>query len=429
MKFWRKNTKIIASLFLILFVASIFLLAGCSKKKEEAKNDTAVPVKVMKTKKDKIEDIATFTGQIEAGDEVKIVSKISGRVKEVNFEVGDYVKKGEPLIILETEELYDQLSQAEAGLAQAKAALASAKANLAANESGALPQQLEQAETAFEQAEANYLNTKADYERMKALYEADAISKQAFDSMELKYKVAKSQYESAKEQLRLTKERLPKNIEALRAQVAQTQAQVAQAQAQVELIKTNIKNSVIRAPISGIISSKQINPGEMCQAGAMLGSIVNVDKVKLVIDVPEDDINKIKDGQEATVNIDALGDEGKIKGKISTISPASGPSRLFKVKIEIENKDHRLKPGMFASVNVVRGIKENVITVPKDAVLIRKHGNVVYVVNEGKAEERLVKIGVTNGDKVEITEGLKEGETVVVSGQNMLMEGSSVKIQ
>lgn len=414
MKFYRKNTKVVASLLLIFFVTSIFLLAGCSKKKEEVKEEAAVPVKVMKTAKSNIEDIVTFTGQIEAGDEVKVVGKISGRVKEVNFEIGDYVQAGEPLVILETDELYDQLSQAEA-------TLASAKANLAANESGSLPQQLEQAKSAFEQAEANYFNVKADYERMKALYEADAISRQAFDGMELKYKVAKSQYESAKEQLKLTEERLPKNVEALRAQVAQ-------AQAAVDLIKTNIENSVIKAPVSGMISSKQIQPGEMCQAGAPLGAVVNIDRVKVVINVPEEDINKLKDGQEATVNVDALGNEGRIKSKISIVSPASGASRLFQVKIEMENKDHRLKPGMFANVNVVRGIKENVITIPKDAVLIKKHGNVVYVVKEGKAEERLVKVGVTNGDRVEITEGLKEGETVVTSGQNMLTEGSAVKI-
>lgn len=414
MKFYRKNTKVVASLLLIFFVTSIFLLAGCSKKKEEVKEEAAVPVKVMKIAKSNIEDIVTFTGQIEAGDEVKVVGKISGRVKEVNFEIGDYVQAGEPLVILETDELYDQLSQAEA-------TLASAKANLAANESGSLPQQLEQAKSAFEQAEANYFNVKADYERMKALYEADAISRQAFDGMELKYKVAKSQYESAKEQLKLTEERLPKNVEALRAQVAQ-------AQAAVDLIKTNIENSVIKAPVSGMISSKQIQPGEMCQAGATLGAVVNIDRVKVVINVPEEDINKLKDGQEATVNVDALGNEGRIKSKISIVSPASGASRLFQVKIEMENKDHRLKPGMFANVNVVRGIKENVITIPKDAVLIKKHGNVVYVVKEGKAEERLVKVGVTNGDRVEITEGLKEGETVVTSGQNMLTEGSAVKI-
>lgn len=388
-------------------------MAGCSKKKEETKEESAVPVKVMKVARTGIEDIATFTGQIEAGDEVKIVSKISGRVKEVNFDIGDYVNQGDTLVTLETDELYDQLSQAEA-------ALASAKANLSASESG-LAQQLEQAKAALEQAEANYANVKADYERTKALYEADAVSKQAFDGAELKYTVAKSQYENAKEQLALIKQSLPKSIDALKAQVAQ-------AQAAVDLIKTNIENSVIKAPVSGMISSKQIEPGEMCQAGVALGAVVNIDRIKVVINVPEEDINKLKDGQEATVNVDALGNEGRIKSKISIVSPASGASRLFQVKIEMENKEHRLKPGMFANVNVVRGIKENVITVPKDAVLIKKHGNVVYVVKEGKAEERLVKVGVTNGDRVEITEGLKEGETVVTSGQNMLTEGSAVKI-
>ncbi|WP_422444848.1 efflux RND transporter periplasmic adaptor subunit [Thermoanaerobacterium sp. DL9XJH110] len=414
MEFCRKN-KITASLLLFFFIASIFFLAGCSKKKqEEIKKESAVPVKVMETKRDRIEDVGIYTGQIDAEDEVKVVSKLSGRVKEVNFEVGDYVKKGDALVILETDELYDQLSQAEATLALARA-------NLAANESGTLPQQLEQAKSAFEQAEDNYLNTKADYERMKALYEANAISRQSFDGMELKYRVAKSQYESAKEQLRLTQERLPKNIEALRAQVAQ-------AQAQVELIKTSIENSVVRAPVSGKISSKQINPGEMCQAGMPLGTIVNIDRVKAVIEVPEEDINRLNIGREATVSVDALGNKGAIKGKISVISPASGANGLFRVEIEIENKDYGLKPGMFAKVNVVRGVKENVITVPKDAVLIKKNGYTVYVVKQGKAEERLVRIGITNGDRVEITEGLKEGETVVTSGQNMLTEGSAVKI-
>jgi len=413
MKLCRKNTKIIASLLLFFFVASVFLLAGCSRKKEETKEEAAVTVKVMKTARSTIEDIATFTGQIEAGDEVKITSKISGRVKEVKFDIGDYVNHGDTLVTIETDELNDQLSQAEA-------ALASAKANLSAGESG-LQQQLEQAKAALEQAEANYANVKADYERMKALYEEDAVSKQAFDGAELKYSVAKSQYENAKEQLNLVKQSLPKNIDALKAQVAQ-------AQAAVDLIKTNIANSVIKAPVSGMISSKQIQPGELCQAGSALGTVVNINKVKVVINVPEEDINRLKDGQEATVNIDALGDEGKIKSNITIVAPASGSSRLFQVKIEIENKEHRLKPGMFASVNVVRGIKENVITIPKDAVLIKKQGNVVFAVKDGKAEERLVKVGVTSKDMVEVAEGLDEGEEVVTSGQNMLTEGTAVKI-
>ena len=101
----------------------------------------------------------------------------------------------------------------------------------------------------LEQAEANYVNAKADYDRMKALYEADAISKQVFDGMTLKFQVAKTQYETAKEQFRLTKERLPKNAEALRAQVNQ-------AESAVGLIQTNLENSIITSPVTGIISNK-----------------------------------------------------------------------------------------------------------------------------------------------------------------------------
>lgn len=441
MEFFKRKKRIV-SFLLFFFVASAFLFTGCSKKNEVVNKDNEVAVKVLKTAIGNIEDMETFTGKIEAEDQVNLASKVTGRVKEVNFQVGDYVKEGDPLIELETDELNHQLSQAEAAVASAKAnlaamndSLAASKANLAANEVGTLPQQLDQAKAAFQQAESNYTNAKADYDRTKELYDAGVVSKQALDAAELKYEVAKTQYDSGQQQLNMTENRLPKNLEVLRAQTAQVQdnivaarAQVDQAQAQVDLIKTNIQNSVIKAPISGVISSKQINPGEMCQVGAVLGSIVNTENVKVVIDVPEEEIDKVKQGQEVEVSVDALGDKGYMKGKISIISPSSQQSKLFEIKVDLENQDHELKPGMFAKVNIARGVKVNVITIPKDAVMIKKYGNTVYVVNKGKAEERLVKTGISSGDRVEITEGLKAGETVVVSGQNMLTEGSKVKI-
>jgi len=398
---------------LFLFIVSALITTGCSQKKDEIKED-AVPVTVMETAMGSIKDVKTFTGKIEAGDEVKITGKISGRVKNAEFDIGDYVEQGEPLIILDTDELYDQLSQAQA-------ALAAAKANLAANQSGSLPQQLEQAKAAYEQAEANYLNAEADYNRMKALYEEEAISQQSFEAAQLKYTVSKSQYESAKEQYRLTQESQPKNLEAIKAQVDQ-------AQAQVDTVKTNIENSVVRAPVSGMISSKQIQPGEICQAGATLGSVVNIDNVSAVIEVPEDDVNKIGVGKEAQVSISALSGSEPLNCTISTVSPASETSRLFQVKMDLENRDHKLKPGMFADVEIDMGQKDSVITIPKDAVLIKKNGNVVYVAKDGKAEERPVKLGVTNGDLVEVADGLKPGEKVVTSGQDMLTEGAALKI-
>ncbi|NLU10293.1 MAG: efflux RND transporter periplasmic adaptor subunit [Tepidanaerobacter acetatoxydans] len=409
-----QRKKLISVIIVLTFIVASIALTGCKTKKYgDISEEAAVPVEVKEVKLNSIKDITKLTGTIEAEDDVKVTSKIPGRVEQVLKDVGDFVEKGEPLVILETKELQNQLAQAEA-------ALAMAQANLSANEDAALPQQLEQVRASLEQAEANYVNAKADYERMKALYEAEAISKQVFDGMTLKYQVAKTQYETAKEQYRLTKERLPKNIEALRAQVKQ-------AQSAVDLIKTNLENSIITSPVTGIISNKLINNGEVISAGYPLLTVVNIDTVKVVIDVAEEEINKIKDGQEVDVTIGAIGGE-KIKGIISIVPPASNATRLFQVKISIDNKDHTLKPGMFAEVDVEKGIKENVVVLPKDAILLKKHGNVVFVVSEGKAVERIVKLGITNGNSVEILEGVNPGEKVVVKGQNMLKEGVSVKL-
>jgi len=207
------------------------------------------------------------------------------------------------------------------------------------------------------------------------------------------------------------------------------QAQVEQAQAQVELAETNVQNGIITAPISGIVTSKQIDPGEMCQAGATLLTISNTNNVDVVINVPEDVINNLKVGQDALVSVDAINNGNNLNGKISEISPSSQLNGIFQVKISLDNKNNLLKSGMFAKVSIVTEIKRNVITIPKDAIMIKKYGNTVYVVNNGKAEERLVKLGISNDNEVEVVSGIKAGDTIIVSGQNMITEGTKVKIQ
>ncbi|WP_434631478.1 efflux RND transporter periplasmic adaptor subunit [Thermoanaerobacterium thermosaccharolyticum] len=415
MWFNKLNTKKII-LFTFVFTLSTSILSGCgNSKKTTSKAPQAVLVKATKAELNKIENYSTYTGVITSEEDIKVSSKISGKVKEVNFQVGSYVKEGDPLIVLDTNELNIQL-------AQAKASLDAAEANLAANEYGNLPQELEQAKTAYSQAESNYLNAKTNYDRVKSLYDAGATSKQSLDSAQLQYQTAESQYENAKEQLDIIQKKQPENLKAL-------QSQVEQAQAQVELAETNVQNGIITAPISGVVTSKQIDAGEMCQAGTTLLTISNTNNVDVVINVPEDDINNLKVGQDALVSVDAINNGNNLKGKISEISPSSQQNGIFQVKTSLDNKDNLLKSGMFAKVSIVTEIKQNAITIPKDAIMIKKYGNTVYVVNNGKAEERLVKLGISNSDKVEVVSGIKAGETVIVSGQNMITEGTKVKIQ
>lgn len=406
--------RIFFALFLIVCI-SLITFSGCTKNVKTTSEETAVPVKTSKIIRGTIQNINTISGRIIGDKEINVVGKVSGRVAEVLVDVGDRVKKGDVLVKLETEELMDQLKQAEA-------ALAAAEANLKANESGAIPRQLDQARSAYRQAEANYLNAKDDYERMKALYEEQAISKQDFDSIILKYTVAKTQYESAKEQLRLTEESSVRNIEALRAQVKQ-------AQASVDLIRTNIKNSTITSPIDGIISNRFVDPGEMAAAGSPVVTAVNIDKVKIEINVPEAEINKLSAGQELDVTVEAISDNNTFKGTITNISPAAdAQTRLFQVKLLIDNEEHILKPGMFAQVKLITETKKDALLIPKDAIVMKKEGNIVYVVKDNRVVQRNVKLGITNLEYVEVLEGLSEGEEVVVTGQNLLCEGALVKI-
>lgn len=406
--------RIFFALFLIICI-SLITFSGCTKNNKTISEETVVPVKTSKVIRGPIQNVNTITGRIIGDKEINVVGKVSGRVAEVLVDVGDRVKKGDVLVKLETEELMDQLKQAEA-------ALAAAEANLKANESGAIPRQLDQARSAYRQAEANYLNAKNDYERMKALYKEQAISKQDFDSITLKYTVAKTQYESAKEQLRLTEESSVRNIEALRAQVKQ-------AQASVDLIRTNIKNSTITSPIDGIISNRFVDPGEMAAAGSPVVTAVNIDKVKIEINVPEAEINKLSAGQELDVTVEAISDNNTFKGTITNISPAAdAQTRLFRVKLLIDNKEHTLKPGMFAQVKLITETKKDALLIPKDAIVMKKEGNIVYVVKDNRVVQRNVKLGITNLGYVEVLEGLSEGEEVVVTGQNLLSEGALVKI-
>lgn len=411
----RRGIRKYLSIFLVVLIAVSYgvIFTGCNKDKEAYGEDEelAVTVEVIEASRETIKDFVRLTGRVEAEDDVKVTSKIGGRIAEIKKDVGDFVRKGEVIFTLETSELQNQL-------AQAQAAVSAAQANLSANESAGLPQQLEQVRASLEQAEANYTNVQADYERMKALYEQDAISKQLFDGITLKYKVAKTQYETAKEQHRLTKERLPKNVDALRAQVKQ-------AQSTVDLIQTNIQNSVIHSPVTGIVANKLANSGEVIGAGQPIITVVNIDKINVVIDVTEEEINKVRDGQEVDVKVNSLG-EDKFKGTISIIPPASNQTRLFQVKVSINNKDHVLKPGMFAEVDVQTGIKENTVVIPKDAILLKKNGNVVYLVKDGKAVEKMIKLGVTNGEKVEVIEGVEQGDQIVIKNQNLLKEGAKV---
>lgn len=403
--------------YILLVLILISMAAGCGNKPAA----TSEPEKIVpvKTAFSQIEDLAeyqSFPGEVQAAGEVGIFAKMSGKVEHILVREGEEVKKGQVLIKLEQKDVLSQVNQAKAGYDAALAQLESLK-------NGQLPQQIAQLESAFNQAQANFKNAEANYNRMKSLMEQGAVSKQQFDSVELQYKVAKEQFESAKTQLTLTKEKTgPESISAAEAQVSQAKAALAAAQ-------TVLDNTLITSPIDGTVGFISVKAGQTISAGMQVATVGDLKNVEIEINVTEDRISALKNGQEADVTVDSANVQAA-KGKIVSISPFKNPVTLvYPVKVQVPNEGGVLKSGMFARVKLIVGFHQKVVTVPEDAVVAYDGTKLVYTVEDGRAKAHKVETGAASMGKIVITKGISAGQQIVVEGQELLQDGVKVSVE
>jgi cobalt-zinc-cadmium efflux system membrane fusion protein len=364
----------------------MLVLAGCGKKETgTGEGEISVPVRVAKVEKGTLADTAVVSGKLEALAASDVVpGGQGGKVYTVNVKLGDRVSKGQTLVTLEYDALAAAVQQAEQGVAQAEAALQLAKIT-------------------YEQAKANY-------ERGKQLYESGAIplaGQTGFETaFEIPYKQAKIDYEQIK----------PAALETARAALV--------------MAKENYNHAFIRSPISGVVTAINVDPGELASPASPVPvvSVVNLDKVVVNATVTEGQINKIKQGQKVPVLVSAVSAE-PFTGVITNIALAADPvSKAYPIKVQIDNPEHIIKPGMFAEVHLTSEKKETLI-VPREAVVKIGGRDTVWVVEENRAASRVVAAGISDGEKIEIKEGVEAGQQVVVSGQDTLKENAPVEIK
>jgi len=187
----------------------------------------------------------------------------------------------------------------------------------------------------------------------------------------------------------------------------------------------------VKAPIEGTVIRYYVDIGDsvipqepMPQEPVL--NIAYMDKVKIIVNVGEKDIAKLRKGEKVRVSVDAYPKESFL-GRVVKVAPAVDPrSRKLKVELEIENKDHRLKPGMFADVEIIYNEHSNVLVVPRISVLQREGEEILFTVDDNRAKLRVVKTGISDEERIEIVEGLTEGESVVVEGNYGLIDGAKV---
>lgn len=455
-----------------MLAVMMFCLLGISYSQE--KKEIVTAVKVTTAKKEQISQQLSLTADIGPQSSVTIVPKVSGTLEEIKVKLGDRVKEGEVIAKIESREFLLGVKQAEAAfsaaqtqwnlakataqteffsnLAQVQSALKVAQANLDKIRKGAREEEIERVDAAYQQALANAQTTEKDLNRARDNYEKGAISDQQFDGAQLQFRVAQAGLESAKANLDLIKKGArEEDIKVVEAQVEQTQAslknleslkeaksweakikgvqaQAEQAEVALGLAKIRLEDCTIKAPISGIISKRFVDVGAMVGPTQPLVSIVDIDTVKLLTHVSDEDLDKVKLTQEVEVKVGTYLNRSYQVKEIN-ISPVMDPlSRKIEVKINISNPDYLLKPGMFPKIKLW-GEKKNLLLVPKGAVVKKEGKEQVFVVRDNRAYLQKVIVGLEKDGLVQIMKGLKEGDQVVISGQIDLNSGDPVVIE
>jgi RND family efflux transporter MFP subunit len=407
----------------------IAALISCERKQQETVEEKAVPVEVVSVRQGAIAKEIRFTGSIEPTTEVQVYPKITAKIEEMEVDAGDSVNRDEVIVRLESDELQAQVAQAEA-------ALQVAQARWRQIEVGTRPEELSQAEDLVAQARARVSDAENNYQRMKALYQRGTVAKRQFETAELSYTVAKAEFNSATERLEMLKEGATKEErQALRAQVNQ-------AKAALELARIRLSYARVTSPIDGTVSERFLDPGNLAVPAKPLLRIVQMDPVKVIVYFPEDLIEYLAPGIGAQLTVAAYPDK-LFQGKIAKLSPTLDPeTRMFSAEITVANKQGLLRPGMFTRVSLSVDPHPNALLVPKEAVLYREEylGNAgsssgkvsqsyyLFVADQGRARMRIVVLGHESGTTVEVSQGLKPGEGVVVRGMHQLNDGAKIKV-
>ncbi len=414
---------------LIVFIFLISCLTSCQDKKSETDREEVILVEVVPVRQGNISKEIRFTGSIEGNTEVKVFPKITAKIEAMKVELGDRVKRDDLIALLESEELSAQVAQAEA-------ALQSIRAKWAQMEVGARSEEIAQAEDLVSKAKAKLKDAENNYKRLKALFNQGVIAKRELESAELTYSVAEADLNSAQKQLDMLVDGATKEDRlALKAQVRQ-------AEATLDLARIRLSYTRITAPIGGTISQRFFDPGNLAIPTQPVVTIVQMDPVKVIVCFPEHQIRFMVPGTKAKLMVAAYPDQ-VFHGTIDKVTPTLDPTtRMFSAEIKVMNEKYLLRPGMFTTVTLSVDPRLNILLVPKEAVLhteeyqentdsrqgeVRKV-NYLFVVKDSRAYRRKVSLGHESGQVVEVSEGVEEGDKVVVRGLHQLNDGDRITV-
>jgi HlyD family secretion protein len=390
-------------LFLLLCPA-MALTAGCGKSKraqDDRREPAAKLVKTEAVRQDAIHRVVEVVGTLAAEAEVTVSSQAEGVVRRVLADLGDRVKAGQTLVEIDREKLQYTLDQQ-------KAEHARALTKYGASAAGQLPPVEETADV--RKAAAELAQAKQGHERAAELHKRTLISQQALDDVETTLRLKAASYDAALQ-----------NARNLRADIDASDAGM-------KLADRQLRDADIRAPFDGYVQKRMVSAGELVKEQMPVMTVVRVDPLKLIAEIPERMAPWIRVGQSLDLRVDAFPGM-TFAATVSRISPAvNTQTRTFAFEGSAPNDGARLKPGTFARVHLETALIEQVLTVPYAAMQYRYGVYRVFTVDGDRLTAHELKTGDRAGDRMEILGGVKLGELVALTDVDNLADGMKVAV-
>ncbi|HHT9118732.1 MAG TPA: efflux RND transporter periplasmic adaptor subunit [Candidatus Hypogeohydataceae bacterium YC38] len=350
---------------LVMTVQPKVLQAGV----KDSRQELIVHVGVTRPHREDLVRKVTLQGSVAAFEQASLYAKVAGYLQWIEVDRGDWVKEGQVLALIDMPEMVPEYEQLKAE---------------------------------YDKYKAEYALQEIIYNRKKNLRAEEAVTEEDLD-------IARAQFETAR-------------------------ANVDIAKAKMERVATLMEYARIKAPFDGVITERFLDPGALIQLGTTatkpspILTMMDIEMVRIYIDVPEPDVPLIKKGILATLTVSAL--PGKeFSGEVVRFSTSLSPgTRTMRTEVDIPNPDHVLLPGMFGYVTLILERHNYTLTLPAECLIIEKKEKFVYTVADNKVKKVPVTTGIDTGIKVEIASGLTGEEDIILTGKGSVSEGMQVKL-
>lgn len=423
--------KVLLAALMIVLVSS-----ACSPPKEGAAKEQQnpsekIPVAAARASVRTVPSYFQATGAFAADESSAVAPAVGGRVESTPAEVGDFVRKGQALCILERRDAQLKLDQARAGREQASFMLSQAQSRVGWNGSGSfnpdLVPEVASSLAGYESARATAQLAAADARRYENLVKSGDVSQSNYEKFKTQHQTAESAASSARKLYEAQLNTAHQNYKAIEA----AQASLAAAESQLAQAEKTLADTIIRSPFDGFVTERPVSVGQWVGTVDRVATVVRIATVRLQLQVPEQRAGVVAKGMSVTARVAAYPNRDFYGTVTAVVASVDSDARSFMVEARFDNPKTELRPGMFTNAKLMLQGSERAVFVPSKAVFYDNttDANHVYSISGGAARLNVVLKGDNEGEQVRILSGMKGDESVAIDNQASLYDGAPVQVR